>query len=118
MAELGKRYKDATDNEAERDDGDEGTFQRWCYGHRGLLVLGTAPWEIPLDAETESEPDGESEEGDADEDAEPDDDSDNNDVDPSEDSADDEAPSSDDATVLAGPKQILVSELSGSGGAP
>ncbi len=47
LAELGRRYRELTANEAEGEGDDAGTFQRWCYEHRGLLALSTVLWEMP-----------------------------------------------------------------------
>jgi hypothetical protein len=49
LGELGKRYKNATAAEAKAEGGDKGTFPRWCYEHRGLFVLATTLWDIPLE---------------------------------------------------------------------
>ncbi|MFT5286337.1 MAG: hypothetical protein ACI8TQ_002505 [Planctomycetota bacterium] len=49
LAELSKRYESTTSNEATRKSGDEGSFQRWCYDHRGLMTLSAVLWEMPED---------------------------------------------------------------------
>lgn len=47
LEELGKRYKDATASEAKGAESDAGTFQRWCYDHRGVLTLNAVLWRLP-----------------------------------------------------------------------
>ncbi len=49
IEELGKRYRELTENDAKGDDDDAGTFQRWCYDHRGLVTLNAVLWELPTD---------------------------------------------------------------------
>ncbi|MBI5434593.1 MAG: hypothetical protein HZA52_17310 [Planctomycetes bacterium] len=49
LAELGKRYGDATGNKAKGTRGDAGSFQGWAYHHRGLWVLAANPWDLPLE---------------------------------------------------------------------
>lgn len=50
LGELGERYRDATGNEATGSAEDSGTFTRWCYDHRGLLVLQAVIWNLPDEA--------------------------------------------------------------------
>ena len=50
IEELGKRYREATENEATGSEDDGGTFARWCYEHRGLFVLEAALWNLPTKA--------------------------------------------------------------------
>jgi len=49
LEELGTLYRKLTDNEAASTSDRAGTFQTWCYDHRGLLCVEIAPWAIPLD---------------------------------------------------------------------
>ena len=49
LGELGKRYRKATGVTVKSEASDKGSFGRWCYEHRGLLVLATALWDIPLE---------------------------------------------------------------------
>ncbi|MFT5051857.1 MAG: hypothetical protein ACI8QZ_003286 [Chlamydiales bacterium] len=68
IEELGELYRKVTDNEAASSSESAGTFQRWCYAHRGLLCVEIAPWSMPLDTkDDESEDAGESAETAADE---------------------------------------------------
>jgi hypothetical protein len=53
LNELGKRYRKATEGAAKAEGNDKGTFARWCYEQRGLLVLSAALWEIPLEEKKE-----------------------------------------------------------------
>jgi zinc carboxypeptidase len=55
LGELGKRYKKATEGAAKAEGDDKGTFGRWCYEHRGLLVLSAALWDIPLEEKKKDE---------------------------------------------------------------
>ncbi|MEM7306334.1 MAG: M14 family zinc carboxypeptidase [Planctomycetota bacterium] len=47
LKELGKRYRDVTGAKAKKKGGDEGTFQRFSYDHRGLLTLEALLWDLP-----------------------------------------------------------------------
>ncbi len=58
LEEIGRRYRKATSAEAKGADSDEGTFQRWCYDHRGLLTLNAVLWRMP---EEERKPEAEKE---------------------------------------------------------
>jgi hypothetical protein len=49
LGELGKRYRKLTEGAAKSEAGDRGTFARWSYEQRGLLVLATALWDVPLE---------------------------------------------------------------------
>lgn len=49
LGELGKRYRKATGVAVKAEASDKGTFARWCYEHRGLLVLATTLWDVPLE---------------------------------------------------------------------
>ncbi len=60
LKELGERYREATGSEAKSSEADEGTFQRFCYDHRGLLALNAVLWDMPMSDPPEEE---ESEEG-------------------------------------------------------
>jgi hypothetical protein len=52
VQELGRRYRAASANTAGSAEDDlAGTFQAFCYDHRGLLTLCSNPWQVPLDAE-------------------------------------------------------------------
>ncbi len=68
LAELAERYEETTENSASREADDAGTFQRWCYDHRGLLTLSTVLWEMPEEWKEEDPPPEEEGEADADED--------------------------------------------------
>jgi len=60
---LGERYRELTESEAKEDGENEGSFQRWCYDHRGLWSLSAMLWEMPTAAEEVEEKDeGESQE--------------------------------------------------------
>ncbi|MCC6409645.1 MAG: hypothetical protein IT453_20995 [Planctomycetes bacterium] len=50
LAELGKRYGDATGNATKGTRDDAGSFQGWAYHYRGLWVLAGNPWDLPLEA--------------------------------------------------------------------
>ena len=56
LEELGRRYKEATESEVKGVSSDEGTFSRWCYDHRGLLVLDVTLWNLPTEAPEPEEP--------------------------------------------------------------
>ena len=56
LEELGETYRSVTGNEAASGGELAGTFQAWCYGHRGLFCLEITPWSLPLDTE---KPEGE-----------------------------------------------------------
>jgi hypothetical protein len=47
LEELGRRYRDGTGGMAKGAGDDAGTFQRFCYEHRGLLTLNTVLWDLP-----------------------------------------------------------------------
>ncbi len=49
LAELGRRYREASGNQAKGSEDDAGTFQGWAYHHRGLVTLAITPFEIPLE---------------------------------------------------------------------
>lgn len=49
LAELGRRYREASGNKAKGSEDDAGTFQGWAYHHRGLVTLAITPFEIPLE---------------------------------------------------------------------
>ncbi len=48
--ELSKRYAELVGSKSKSRGVDAGSFQAWCYGHRGLWSLAIQPWDIPLDA--------------------------------------------------------------------
>ncbi|MCE9592722.1 MAG: hypothetical protein K8S98_00875 [Planctomycetes bacterium] len=50
LAEIGKRYADATGNKSKGVRDDAGSFQGWAYEYRGLWVFAAHPWELPLEA--------------------------------------------------------------------
>ncbi|MEE8467103.1 MAG: M14 family zinc carboxypeptidase [Planctomycetota bacterium] len=60
VAEIGRRYRELAEAPAEGTGDDAGTFQRWCYEHRGLTTLTMNLWSIPLDSESDSKSDSES----------------------------------------------------------
>lgn len=62
LGELGKRHTELVGSKAKSRGVEAGSFQAWCYGHRGLWSLAIQPWDIPLDAkkagEEEKKPEG------------------------------------------------------------
>lgn len=50
LAVLGELYRDQTDNTTEASADDAGSFQRWCYEHRGIWTLAIHPWTMPTEA--------------------------------------------------------------------
>jgi hypothetical protein len=70
LAELGRRYAEATESAVKGHGQVEGSFQTWAYHHRGLFALDIVLWDIPLDAkpkpaepEEADEPEADSETG-------------------------------------------------------
>ena len=55
LERMAKRYTELTGSKVKGEREVPGSFQRWAYEHRGLLVLSAKPWEIPLGDETEPE---------------------------------------------------------------
>jgi hypothetical protein len=49
VEELGRRYREATENATKGASPSEGTFARWCYEHRGLITLGAVLWSLPTE---------------------------------------------------------------------
>lgn len=49
LAELARRYREATDSKVTGEEDDAGTFQAWCYHHRGLWTLAIRPWAVPAE---------------------------------------------------------------------
>lgn len=62
-AELSKRYGELVGSKAKSRGVDAGSFQAWCYGHRGLWSLAIQPWDIPLDAKKAGEEEKKPEDG-------------------------------------------------------
>lgn len=62
LGELGKRYRKATQSAVKAEGGDRGTFARWCYEQRGLLVLSAALFDIPLEEKKKEDKKGEEKE--------------------------------------------------------
>lgn len=54
-AELSKRYGELVGSKAKSRGVEAGSFQAWCYGHRGLWSLAIQPWDIPLDTKKAGE---------------------------------------------------------------
>ncbi len=50
VEELGRRYREATENKTKGTSPTEGTFARWCYEHRGIVTLGAVLWDLPTEA--------------------------------------------------------------------
>lgn len=50
VAELGRRYREATESKIEGAKEEAGSFQAWCHHHRGLWTLNVAPWAVPKEA--------------------------------------------------------------------
>ncbi len=61
LERIGETYRDSTESTATGAGDDAGSFQRWCYDHRGLLTLNVVPWRIPDEVETDDEADDEAE---------------------------------------------------------
>lgn len=64
LEELGKRYREATENKAKGSGNSKGTFSLWCYDHRGLYALDSVLWNMPTEApevEQEDQADGDGE---------------------------------------------------------
>ncbi len=53
LSEIGRRYREIAEAPAKETGDDAGSFQRWCYDHRGLMTLEMNLWSIPLDSESE-----------------------------------------------------------------
>lgn len=51
LAQLGKRYRDATGSKAKSAGDGHGTFAAWCELERGLWCLDVNPWTLPLDVD-------------------------------------------------------------------
>jgi Zinc carboxypeptidase len=66
-AELGKRYREVTDNKNKGIGEQPGSLQSFLYHHRGLLTLSIDPWSVPLDAKAEKPEQTDAEEEAADE---------------------------------------------------
>ena len=62
---LGKSYRSITGNDVENQGAAQGSFQMWCYGHRGLFCLEIKPWTLPLDSPVAGAGDSDSTDGDA-----------------------------------------------------
>jgi hypothetical protein len=60
LAELGKRYAEATGAKVKGRGANAGSFQDWCYFHRGIVSLQIAPWDIPIEP---AKKDGEKKDG-------------------------------------------------------
>lgn len=54
---IGETYRDVTKSEAASGADGAGTFQLWCYDHRGLLTLAACLWELPTKAPKEEKAD-------------------------------------------------------------
>jgi len=57
LSQLSKEHARITDSKARGDEEDGGSFQLWCYEHRGLLTLNSAVWSPSLDEEKKDEED-------------------------------------------------------------
>ena len=64
LAEIGRRYVRITGNEAQGSGDGAGSFQTWCYDHRGLTTLSLALWSVPIDTERDEEQDEDEEDTD------------------------------------------------------
>jgi hypothetical protein len=62
-AEIGKHYKQITQNTTKGDNDDHGSFQAWCLQQRGLWTLDCALWSIPLDDASTKKDDAKKDEG-------------------------------------------------------
>lgn len=51
IAQLGKRYREATGSQAKSAGDAHGSFAVWCELERGLWCLSVNPWTLPLDTE-------------------------------------------------------------------
>lgn len=62
LTEIGSRYKEHVTAGVASETDDAGSFQRWCYEHRGLWTLGVRLWDLPdappkkTEEEEEAEP--------------------------------------------------------------
>ena len=63
LKKLSEEYVRITESKTKGSSDDAGSFQLWCYAHRGLLTLNSCVWSIPLDSKKESEEEEEGEEG-------------------------------------------------------
>ncbi len=52
--ELGRRYRELTENKTPAAGEEPGSLQGFAYHHRGLLTLNIDPWSVPLDAKSET----------------------------------------------------------------
>ena len=50
LKEIGARYKKLVPQAVEGATEDGGSFQRWCYEHRGLWTLSLRLWDLPKEA--------------------------------------------------------------------
>lgn len=64
IAELGRRYRAVVGSTPAGSGDDAGTFQRWCYEHRGLVTLSARLFEVPA-GDDEGEGEGEEQPGEA-----------------------------------------------------
>ena len=62
LERIGETYRESTGSTATGASGDEGSFQRWCYDHRGLFTLNIVPWRIPDEPDSEGAVEDEAEE--------------------------------------------------------
>jgi hypothetical protein len=61
--EIGKRYKQLTQNTTKGDNDDHGSFQAWCSQQRGVWTLSCALWSIPLDDASAKKDDAKKDDG-------------------------------------------------------
>ncbi len=83
IGQLAKEHARITESKARGNDKDNGSFQLWCYEHRGLLTLNSAVWSPTLEAPKADEEDEKTEEAE-------------------ESKSEDEREASEDAKLLAG----------------
>lgn len=55
LKKLSESYARITESKAKGSNDDAGSFQLWCYAHRGLVTLNAVLWEVPLDELPEEE---------------------------------------------------------------
>lgn len=51
IGELGKRWRALGETKTKGEGDEHGTFQAWCKLERGVWVVSSAPWSMPLDQE-------------------------------------------------------------------
>lgn len=55
LSQLSKEHARITESKARGNSEDHGSFQLWCYEHRGLLTLNSSIWSPSLDSPKEEE---------------------------------------------------------------